>query len=115
MDPHRRFRASRLAEILVAKLRHHVRMLPDADIFLVVLRPQKSERNAGFCQFRVNVLVIRIHISRHFSVLLGEKNALKDFIADVVIKRPFDSLAFRRFQHFADGVVRPPTLATICL
>ena len=101
MDPHRRFRDPRLAEVFVAELRHHI-----CDAFLVVLRPQKRERNAGFCKFCVNALVVRLHTSGCRCVFFWGKNALKILIADVAFERPFDSLGVGGFQHLFDGVVR---------
>ena len=106
MDPHRRFRNPPPAAVLVTELRHHIRTLSGADAFLVVLRPQKRERNAGLCKFGVNAFVVRLHISGHRSVLLGEKNALKIFVTDVVFKRPFDPLGVGGFQHLAYCVPR---------
>ena len=106
MNPHRRFRDPCPAAVLVSELRCHVRAFTGADTFLVVLCPQKRERNAGLCQLRMDVFVVWLHISGRRSVLFGEKNALKNLIADVVFKRPFDPLGVGGFQHLFDGVVR---------
>lgn len=91
--------------VFVTELSAHVRRVAAFITFATVFFPKKSQRNAGFGKFTMNVRIIRLNVSADFPVLVREKDSLQLGVGNVLVKGLVD-IVFSRFpQHSANCVI----------
>ena len=55
-----------------------------------VFFPKKRQRNAGLCEFTVDIRIIRFNVSADFLVLVWEKNSFQLGVGNVLAKGSVD-------------------------
>ena len=76
--------------VFVAELSAHVRRAAAFITFAAVFFPKKRQRNAGLCEFTVDIRIIRFNVSADFLVLVWEKNSFQLGVGNVLAKGSVD-------------------------
>ena len=76
--------------VFIAKLCTRVRRAAAFITFAAVFFPKKRQRNAGLCEFTVDIRIIRFNVSADFLVLVWEKNSFQLGVGNVLAKGSVD-------------------------
>ena len=76
--------------VFVTEPSAHVRRAAAFITFAAVFFPKKRQRNAGLCEFTVDIRIIRFNVSADFLVLVWEKNSFQLGVGNVLAKGSVD-------------------------